>query len=87
MEKHTAALNPPSRLITQFVAYSFFARNKAASAISSTVPKRFRGIFSRALLRAVASMALGLERCKLASLLFPPFESKFTFWDGLGVGG
>jgi hypothetical protein len=53
----TLALKPPSRFSTQLFAYSFLARKSAASAISSGLPKRLSGIFARALLLALASIA------------------------------
>jgi len=42
------ALKPPSRFRMQLLAYSFLARKAAASATSSAVPKRLRGMASRA---------------------------------------
>jgi len=58
------ALNPPSRLRTQLLAYLFRARNSAASAISAGSPNRFRGMALRAAECASGVMAVSciLER-------------------------
>lgn len=40
LESNQTALNPPSRLSTQLLAYSFCAKNTAASAISRGSPNR-----------------------------------------------
>jgi hypothetical protein len=52
------ALNPPSRLRTQLLAYLFVARNTAASAISEGSPKRLRGMAFRAAECASGVMAV-----------------------------
>ena len=51
------ALNPPSRLRTQLLAYSLSTRKSAASATSWTEPKRPRGMAARARDRASGVMA------------------------------
>jgi hypothetical protein len=55
------ALSPPSRLSTQLFAYSFLARNTAASATSSAIPKRFSGIWSKAWDLASGVMAMDVH--------------------------
>lgn len=52
------ALNPPSILRTQLLAYLFRARNTAASAISADVPKRFKGMAFMAAECALGVMAV-----------------------------
>ena len=56
--KSYIALNPPSRLSTQLLAYLLAAKKTAASAISVTSPKRERGMAFSASLRARSVMAL-----------------------------
>jgi hypothetical protein len=51
------ALNPPSRFSTQLFAYSFVAKNRAASATSEACPNRPRGMASIAFDRASGVMA------------------------------
>jgi hypothetical protein len=55
------ALKPPSRLSTQLLAYSFLARNIAASATSQGFPKRFIGMCFRAWDLASGVMAVSVH--------------------------